>query len=190
MPSGTIRNHPYPLSWVRSWVAEFGGHMAKLVERLTSELIRKTTAPGYYADGAGLYLQVTPGGGKSWVYRYQLHGRPREMGLGPLSAYNLAAARQEAAEARRLKSRGIDPLDTKRAQEAAQQAAAVKLVTFKEEAESYIAAHCASWRNDKHGDQWRNTMKAYVYPIIGDVPIADIDTGLAVKVLEPIWTSK
>lgn len=81
--------------------------MAKLIERLNSEAIRKATEPGYYADGAGLYLQVTPGGGKSWIYRYQLHGRPREMGLGPLSAYRLADARHEAAEQRKLKSKGL-----------------------------------------------------------------------------------
>lgn len=164
--------------------------MAKLIERLTSDAIRKATAPGYYADGAGLYLQVTPGGGRSWIFRYQLRGRPREMGLGPVNAYSLAEARREAADARKLKSRGIDPLDQKRLQEAAKQAEAAKLVTFKEETEAYIAAHCTAWRNDKHGSQWRTTMRAYVYPIIGGVPIAEIDTGLVVKVLEPIWTTK
>ena len=80
--------------------------MAKLIERLTSDVIRKATAPGCYADGAGLYLQITPGGGKSWIYRYQLHGRPREMGLGPRSAYSPAEARREATEQRKLKSHG------------------------------------------------------------------------------------
>jgi integrase len=164
--------------------------MAKLIERLNAEAIRKATAPGYYADGAGLYLQVTSGGGKSWIFRYQLRGRPREMGLGPLAAYSLAEARHEAAEQRKLKSRGVDPLDHRRAHEAAQLAVSAKLVTFKEEAETYIAAHSASWRNDKHGDQWRNTMKAYVYPIIGDMSLADVDTAAVLLVLEPIWTGK
>lgn len=164
--------------------------MAKLIERLTSEAIRKVTEPGYYADGDGLYLQVTPGGAKSWIFRYQLHGRPREMGLGPLSAYSLAEARREAADQRKLKFKGIDPLDHRRALEARQQAAAAKMATFQEEAEGYIAAHSASWRNDKHGVQWRTTMKAYVYPTIGAVPVGDVDTGLVVKVLEPIWSTK
>ncbi|MGZ8368679.1 MAG: Arm DNA-binding domain-containing protein, partial [Rhodoplanes sp.] len=79
----------------------------------------KVKALGMYADGAGLYLQVSGDGAtriaKSWIYRYTLNGRAREMGLGPLSAFGLAEARERAAEQRRLKHEGIDPIDARRA---------------------------------------------------------------------------
>src|SRR5262249_7713188 len=65
-----------------------------------------------------------------------------------------------------------------------------RVVTFKQCAETYIAAHEAGWRNPKHRQQWRNTLETYVYPVIGDLPVQDIDTPLVLKVLEPIWQDK
>ena len=61
--------------------------------RLTAlKVARAAQAPGMYADGGGLYLQVTPGGA-SWICRYMLKGRAREMGLGPLALFGLKEAR-------------------------------------------------------------------------------------------------
>jgi hypothetical protein len=62
----------------------------------------KKQKPGLYADGDGLYLQVTGSGGSSWIFRYMINGKRRDMGLGPLSAFALADARAMAADCRKL----------------------------------------------------------------------------------------
>src|SRR6201987_2102500 len=71
---------------------------------------------GMYHDGGGLYLQVNAAGAKSWIYRFMLDGRAREMGLGPLNVISLAEARKRAAECRKLRLDGMDPIETRRAQ--------------------------------------------------------------------------
>jgi hypothetical protein len=164
--------------------------MARQMGRLTALAVSRAKSDGMYADGGGLYLQVTGAGARSWIYRYTLNGRSREMGLGSLAAVTLSEARARAAEARRLKSAGIDPIGARHGQRAADRAESASQVTFKDAAEAYIKAHKAGWRNAKHGNQWRNTLAAYVYPVIGALPVQKIDTGLVVRVLEPIWATK
>jgi hypothetical protein len=56
--------------------------MAQTVNQLTATKVQKISAPGMYPDGAGLYLQVTAEDAKSWILRYSLRGKAREMGLG------------------------------------------------------------------------------------------------------------
>jgi integrase len=146
--------------------------------------------PGLHPDGNGLYLQVTPGGSRSWLYRYSLHGKEHRIGLGSASAISLKRARELAAEARRLRAEKIDPLQHRRQQRSAKLVEQARAITFKQCAETYIAAHEAGWRNPKHRQQWRNTLETYVYPIIGDLPVQDVDTPLVLKVLEPIWQDK
>ena len=63
-------------------------------------------------------------------------------------------------------------------------------ITFKAVAEAYIAANEGSWRNDKHRQQWRNTLASYVYPVIGELPVADVGTAHVLQILEPIWKGK
>lgn len=81
--------------------------MARGTGRLTAiKVTRVVRNPGLYPDGGGLYLQITPGGA-SWIYRYMLNGRAREMGLGPLRLYSLQEARAKALDAARLRHEGI-----------------------------------------------------------------------------------
>lgn len=170
----------------RSGVAD----LAKIVGKLTALKIARDLPAGMYADGAGLYLQVTGAGAKSWIYRFSLRGKAREMGLGSLSAVCLADARIKAAECRTLRQEGIDPIvarEVRRAQAALEEA---KAITFKEAAERYIKSHRAGWKNAKHASQWENTLATYVYPIIGTLSVQAIDTALVCKVLEPIWQTK
>jgi integrase len=164
--------------------------MARTVGKLTALKVGRPLKPGMYADGAGLYLQVTGAGAKSWVFRFSLHGKAREMGLGSLSAVSLADARTKAAECRRLRQDGMDPIEARKAQR--QQAAldAAKTLTFKEASASYIASHKAGWRNEKHVTQWENTLATYAGPVIGALSIQAIDTALVQKVLDPIWKTK
>jgi hypothetical protein len=137
--------------------------MAQLINRLDSLKIKRALEPGYYADGAGLYLQVSTGGARSWIYRFMLAGRTRDMGLGSLLTISLAEARQAALEARKLHAAGIDPIEARKAQRVQKRAKDVRIVTFREEAEAYIEAHRSGWKNAKHAEQWRTTLEAYVY---------------------------
>jgi integrase len=141
-----------------------------------------------YADGGGLYLQVTERGA-SWIYRYMLNKRAREMGLGPLALFGLSEARAKALDARRLRHEGIDPIEARKAQRIRARLDAAKAVTFKECSEAYIKTHRAGWRNRKHAKQWEATLATYAEPLMR-LPVQAVDTALVLKVLEPIWTTK
>jgi integrase len=164
--------------------------MPQLINRLDALKVRRAEKPGYYADGAGLYLQVAGGGARSWIFRFTISGRTRDMGLGALATFSLAEARQAALEARKLQAAGIDPIEHRKAQRARERAREVKAVTFRQEAEAYIDAHRSGWKNAKHAEQWRSTLEAYVYPTIADVAVADVSTAMLVRILEPIWSKK
>src|SRR5215469_4149544 len=165
--------------------------MPRHIERLTALKVQaKELAPGMYADGAGLYLRVTPAGARNWVLRYMLNRKPRWMGLGPLALYGLAEARNRALSARQQRHDGIDPIEARRAERARQRLEAAKAITFKECAENYIKAHRAGWRNEKHAAQWEATLATYAYPTLGKLSVQAVDTGLVSKVLQPIWTAK
>lgn len=164
--------------------------MARLVEKLTPLAVGKLTKPGYYGDGAGLWLQVSPSGSKSWIFRFTLAGKQREMGLGAVHTVNMTEARAKAKECRQLLLDGKDPLDARRSIKQAEALERAKAMTFDQCAKAYIAAHRAGWKNEKHIGQWENTLEAYASPTIGTLPVAEVDTALIVKVLEPIWQTK
>jgi len=165
-----------------------GTQLGKLTA-LTVRAAEKSKTRGYYGDGGGLYLQVTPGGA-SWVFRYRATGKLREMGLGPLHTIGLADARAKAMEARRQRLDGLDPIEARRSIRLAAQIEVAKAITFKESAKRYIAAHQPTWRNGKHAAQWGSTLDAYVYPVMGSLPVQAVDVGLVMKAIEPIWHEK
>ena len=158
--------------------------MARTIGRLTAlKVTRIANQPGLHADGGGLYLQVTAGGA-SWLYRYMLRGRAREMGLGPLSVYGLQEARTKAHEARKLRHEGVDPIEARLAVRAEAKLEAAKSIAFRQCAEAYIKAHRAGWRSAKHAAQWEATLDTYAHPVIGSLPVQSIDTTLVMNVLE------
>ncbi len=164
--------------------------MVRRQQRLSALQVAKLSKPGLYGDGGGLTLQITPGGAKSWLLRYMVAGKPFGMGLGPTHTVSLAEARQKALDARKLLIEGINPLVAKRQNQIASALASAKMMTFDQCAEAYILAHKAGWKNAKHADQWTNTLNTYASPVFGHLPVAEIDTGLVVKCLSPIWESK
>jgi integrase len=168
--------------------------MARRMDKLSAVEVRNKTAPGLYGDGGGLYLNIGPTGAKSWLFRFMLNGRAREMGLGPVHTVGLAEARERARKARTLRLDGTDPLEARRAELARKAAeaaaAAAALVTFKTAAEGYIKDNKAAWRNEKHAWQWTATLEAHVYPVIGDVAVSAVTTGHITRLLKPIWTTK
>jgi integrase len=162
--------------------------MARQTKKLTAVKVNALTAPGYVSDGDGLYLQVSPAGTKSWVFRYKLAGKSREMGLGSLRVVSLAEAREAAAACRKQLHAGLDPISA-RDRERAKAKDRVS-VLFRECAQSYIEAHRSGWRNAKHADQWVNTLQTYAFPVLGDMPVDLIEPSHVERVLQPIWTAK
>ena len=160
--------------------------MARKTERLTALQVGRLKAPGMYADGGGLYLQIKAAGARSWVFRYRTGGRttPRDMGLGSLTDVSLAVARDKAADMRRTLDAGVDPIDARKKADAQAELDRAKVITFKECATAYIASQKDGWRNAKHAAQWTATLEAYAYPIMGKLPVADIGIEHVLKVLE------
>jgi integrase len=175
--------------------------MARAIHKLTPERVRnKSKVPGLYADGGGLYLRVTPPAACSWVYRYMIDGKAREMGLGsfpevplqrdPKDKKAAPGARELAAYWRKVRAQGKDPIAVREAERAAEQLEAARAMTFRQCAEAYIAAHRDSWKNPKHAKQWDATLEAYAYPVLGDLPASSVDVTLVTQVLDPIWKTK
>jgi integrase len=164
--------------------------MARSIERLPASpkaLLAK--APGLHPDGRGLYLQVK-NGGRSWVLRYMMDRKARYMGLGGFPEVSLAKARDAATKQRGILRNGIDPIESRRSRRQATRIEAAKSITFKDCAGKHIKSKKPEWRNEKHAAQWESTLATYAYHVIGTLPVQAVDTGLVIKVLEPIWTLK
>lgn len=170
------------------------------INRLTADKVTKLTTkakPGRWADGAGLYLQISQWGTAAWVLRYMIDGRARHMGLGSLKDFpKLADARKRAETVRKMLKGGddptkrIDPIEAKRAARDKDRASARERLTFKEAAENFIDAHRPTWTNDKHIGQWSKTLNDYAYRSLGNRPVSAIDGAVINETLQPIWHDK
>jgi integrase len=150
----------------------------------------ETLGAGMHADGGGLYLRVSPTDARSWIFRYTLGGKRRDMGLGNYPLRTLAAARLKAEEAARTVLDGGDPLDAKVEQRAAAAKARIKLKTFEEAARQYIETHKAAWSNPKHAWQWTRSLEMFAFPTLGSIPVAEISASHVLDALKPIWGEK
>jgi integrase len=169
---------------------------------LTPKTVEHLKEPGRHGDGGGLYLQVTPakGGGvnRSWLFLYRgpsdkgvnVAGKLRYHGLGSLHDVSLAEARKRAARLRleRLDG-GVDPIERKIERRRAAAFESSLRMSFDQAAAAYISAHLAAWRGKRVAEDWARTL-AIASPVLGKLPVAAIDTGLVLKVIEPLWTSK
>ncbi|MDB5318315.1 MAG: site-specific integrase [Rhodospirillales bacterium] len=157
------------------------------VNKLTALGVKRLVHPGRYGDGGGLWLQVRSADQRSWLFRYALHGKARQMGLGPLVDVSLAEAREAAGACRRLVREGMDPIEKRRTDRIG--AATAQGMTFRDVAARYLAANEGAWRNEKHRYQWRHTLEV-AHAVFGARPVAAIATGDVIAVLEPIWQVK
>lgn len=180
--------------------------MPKKISNALTPLQVKTAKPGRHVNGNGLHLLVKASGARSWVLRYSLQGKTRDIGLSRCpealvlltqsgrEELSLAQARDLAAIYRLKVRAGIDPLSEREQQAEASRLAqaqvAAERVTFRTAAQSYLASRESTWRNAKHRQQWHNTLNTYVFPSLGELPVADIGTAEVLAVLEPIWKSK
>ena len=173
--------------------------MPRLVGRLSPKQVQhakpKDGRPAILlADGGNLYLQATRGADdhvrRSWVFKFEQAGRRREMGLGPFSTIGLAEARQRARELRQMLLDGVDPLDERQKARMAALAERARTVTFRQAAEMYLSLHRDGWRHPKHRQQWENSLARYVYPTLGAMAVADVNSGPVLKIVEPLWSTK
>ncbi|MCR5859708.1 site-specific integrase [Mesorhizobium sp. J428] len=156
--------------------------MARTLSKLSAIAVRGTLKSGRHSDGGGLYLNVGPTGGKSWLFMWTPRGgKRREMGLGAYPTVSLADARVRADQCRRQVAEGRDPL-TERDRGSAK--------TFGDAADQFIASMVAGWRNEKHADQWRMTLGDTYCRALRSKAVAAIDTQDVLEVLNPIWQSK
>ena len=141
----------------------------------------KARKVGMLNDGGGLYLK----GGSSWIFRYALNGRKRDLGLGPALDISLADARGRAAEARRLRLDGKDPIEARRAS----RAALAPATTFAQAGADYIKAHAPGWRSEKHMRQWETSLASFVYPVIGSMAVGAIGVADVLRVVTSLWSA-
>jgi integrase len=167
----------------------FGGHF---VHNLTALQVKNAKPGDKLSDGGGLRLDVDKAGNKQWILRFTspVTGRERYMGLGPLADVPLAKARDAAQEARGLLRQHLDPIEHRNGKRAEAKAEASRGVTFKVYTEGYITAHEGTWKNPKHRQQWKNSLTSYAFPIVGHLPVADVDTAAVLTVLRPLWEAK
>jgi len=163
--------------------------MATTLNRLTTIKVQKIKTAGYHADGGGLWLQVSGKNAKSWVFRFSLHGRAREMGLGSAARLTLAEARDERDRCNRLLRKFIDPIEERKRERAAAALKEHATITFKDAATAYCTTHQAEL-GVKHARHWTQTLTQYAVPILGKLNVADIAIGDIVRVLEPIWPTR
>ena len=145
-----------------------------------------------HSDGLGLYLEVKKTGAKSWALRYMLNGRARHMGLGGYPEITLAAAREKAASYRTIIKSGTDPLDGKHESKQKARADAAKRITFSKAAAEYIESHKSGWKNAKHIEQWRTSIKDYADGIIGSLDVSVIEVAHILRIMQKddLWTTK
>jgi len=162
--------------------------MARSINRLTALDVKNEKRPGLHADGGGLYLSTT-NGGRRWVFLYRWEGKRREMGLGAIGDVPLVRARQLAAQARQQVAEGKDPLRLRQVEREAVAEPIPEITTFATFADSYITSVENGWRNEKHRQQWRNSLRDHAASLSA-LPIDTVGTDHVLDVLQPIWLLK
>ncbi len=171
--------------------------MPKVAEELSALEVKRLAHPGgkrnalFSVGGVpGLYLQVTPKGGRSWILRIKVGALRRDIGLGGFPGVTLSQARDKAREVRDKIERGIDPVEERKAAKAALVAAQRRGLTFTDAVDKALAAKLDAFKNAKHRQQWENTLKTYAIPELGKMLVQDINTQDVLRVLQPLWMEK
>lgn len=171
--------------------------MARKAKELSAKEVRDLRHTGkethaIFAVGGvdGLLLQITPNNARSWILRCKVGAKRRHIGLGGFPDVSLAQARERAREARNAIRRGIDPIEERRATQAALTASQARGLTFADAVDKYCAAKLGEFRNEKHRKQWRSTLDTYASPAIGKMLVAEIEVQDVLRALEPIWNTK
>lgn len=171
--------------------------MPKVAAEMSAIEVRNLSHPSnkgnaLFAVGGvtGLYMQITPSGGRSWILRTKVGAARRDIGLGGFPSVTLTQARDKAREARDKIERGVDPVAERQAAKAALIAAAGRGLIFEKAMESYLKAKLDAFKNAKHRQQWQNTLTTYALPVLGKMMVQDIEARDVLRVLQPLWADK
>lgn len=173
-PLNTTETDPFQRLMLGQMLLEDG------MSKLSARRVETLKEPGFYGDGDGLYLAVKPSGAKSWILRTVVHGKRRDLGVGPSDLVSLAEARDKAREWRKVAREGGDPFASRNA----------GTITFEEATVEYHRLVSQSFRSEKHAAQWMAGMKKHVFPAFGDRMVSTIGVVDVRKALEPIWIGK
>ena len=160
--------------------------------RLTAIEVKNLKIPGRYGDGNSLYLNVAPGGSKSWVQRISVDGKRCDLGLGGYPTVSLARARDLAVANTRAVQQGHNPVSVKRTNgQASKKAAQVPgIPTFRDAASIVHGLNSARWESAKTQNNWWQRAERYVFPAIGGMPVNRIGRTEVLNILTPVWTAK
>lgn len=155
--------------------------------RLTKKLV-ESVGSGRHGDGNGLYLVVDPSGARRWIVRVVIKGQRNkngaplrtDFGLGSAGIVTLCQARERALHYRRMAKQGLHPRFNSQKQ----------VPTFAEFSQQVHLERMPTWKNEKHGQQWINTLRDYAFPKIGRMPLDSIGQPEVMMCLSPIWTTK
>lgn len=171
--------------------------MPKIAEEFGALEVKRLAHPGgerpatFLVGGvAGLMLQITSAGGKSWLLRTKVGEKRREIGLGSYPEVGVAAARDRARAAKEQIRGGVDPVEARKAARAALAAAQQRGMTFSVAVDRYLAAKLSEFKNPKHQQQWKNTLATYATPHLGAMLVSEIAVQDVLRVLQPIWETK
>jgi integrase len=154
--------------------------VAREIKRLNARAVATITKVGRHADGGGLYLSISPNGGRRWVFLFRWHGKPTEIGFGSARDVMLGRARELAGQARAKLAEGINPKEARKPSVGA---------SFGECADRQIETMRPSWRNDRHAAQWEMTLRDYAAPL-RRIPVDRISTDDVLSILKPLWNDK
>ncbi|MBV0932366.1 tyrosine-type recombinase/integrase [Marinobacterium weihaiense] len=166
--------------------------MPRKARELSATEVRRLVEPGRYPVGgvAGLLLQVTSTGARSWLLRTKVGDKRRDIGLGGFPDVTLAGARQKARDVKEQIMAGIDPVAERKAHRDAIRAAQAKALSFEEAARRCHDARKDEFSNPKHRQDWINSLERHAFPELGELPVDAIELPHVLKVLEPIWKAK
>jgi integrase len=159
--------------------------MARAIGKLNARKVTTLRREGRHSDGAGLYLVVGPGASRRWAFIFRWHGKLKEMGLGSLTSVSLSDARSRASDARSILAGGRNPIEVRRAKEAARDS----IGTFGAFADELVKNLSHGFRNDKHKAQWAMTLTTHAAPL-RKLRLDEIGTDDVLAVLQPIWQRK
>lgn len=153
---------------------------------LTDIAVRKAKAadkPRRLFDSGGLYLEVSPAGGKWWRFKYRFNDREKRLSLGVYPDVGLADARTGRDEARKLLARGVDPSVQRKATKVAKQGEVAN--SFEVVAREWLAVKKPEW-TERQFEKERDRLQNHAFPWIGKLPIRDIGVAEIRPLLERI----
>jgi integrase len=152
------------------------------INKLTAARVKQETRPGRYGDGGGLYLEVSPSGGKSWIFMWKRNGRRRCMGLGSEQIISLEKARKLAKNAAEAVNDGRDPIaDRKKERDRA--------ITFAQAAEQCCADIGAKWKAERYRQNWLSSLTIHAKRLANKT-VSEITTDHVEQVMRPLWSEQ